>query len=105
MRTLFLLIPSFLSWAAYDTNLFRKRQDSYALTAIEISLDELSQEQKLKRRQLLRQNKDVIPKWVRDQKKPEISKCNYFSTRPRDVRFSNQRKIRRMSNIPHCCLP
>ncbi len=98
MRTTVLLLFSFLSWAAYDTNLFRKRRDSYSVTAIEISLDELSFEQEQQQKKILRRNQDIIPAWHRGQRKPEVSRCNYFSTKPRDVRFSNQRKIRRMFN-------
>jgi hypothetical protein len=98
MQLTILLIASLLSWAAYDTNLFSRRRDSYSLTAIEVSLEELNHEQEQQQEKVLRQRRDVIPKWRRDIRKPMASRCNYFSTKPRDARFSDQRKIRRMFN-------
>jgi len=97
MRISLFLITSFLSWAAYDTNLFRKRQDSIAIVTIEISLDELNEEHR-QQQKVHRRNLDVIPDSYRNQRRPVTSRCNYFSTKPRNVRFSNQRKIRRMFN-------
>ena len=98
MQIAILLITSFLSWAAYDTNLFRRRRDAYGLAAIEVSQEELKHEQEQQQQKVLRQNRDVIPTRFRDIRKPVALRCNYFSTKPRDVRFSDQRKIRRMFN-------
>lgn len=97
MRAKILLFTSVLSWAIYDTNLFRRRSDPIANPAIEVSLDELSGEHE-QQKKIQRHKANVIPQWHRDQRKPVASRCNYFSTKPRDVRFSNQRKIRRMFN-------
>jgi hypothetical protein len=96
MRLALLVLSTFLSWPAYDLNLFRRRRDSLTATATEISENE-GQEFR-QRKQIKRHHLDVIPRRYREQKKPVPLRCNYFSTKPRDVRFSDQRKIRRMFN-------
>jgi hypothetical protein len=88
------IILVFLCWVAYDQRLFARRR-SYFSSGPEISLYEA--ERKRERREILRNH--VIPKWHRGGHSYR-SRLNYFSTKPRDVRFSDQRKLRRMfSNI------
>lgn len=96
MKIIFLFISIFLSWVAFDPGLFRRRYNSYNIAVVEFTLtevDEVQQQKKVQQKRL-----DVIPLRYRNRKKPERMKVNYFSTKPRDVRFSNQRKIRRMFN-------
>lgn len=97
MRTIILIFAALFAWAIYEPNLSRRRTSSIATTAIELSLAELS-EKSQQQKKVQRRNSDVIPTWHRGKKKPVISRCNYFSTKPRDVRFSDHRKIRRMFN-------
>jgi hypothetical protein len=96
MKILIFLIITFLPWAAFDTNLFRRRRDSFD-TESGISLDLGSDffQQKKKVRQLVL---NVIPLKHRSLRKAVSTKCNYFSTKSRDPRNSNQRKIRRKFN-------
>ena len=95
MRITLLLTAALVSWAIYDVYLFRRSRSSFAVTSTEISNyePELLRQQK----KILRNRFDVIPLKHRGRKKYK-PKCNYFNTKPRDVRFSNQRKIRRMFN-------
>ena len=97
MKIVIILISTFLPWAAIDLNLLRRRGDSYASDATEISLelggDELHQKKKVQQHRL-----NVIPPWHRGLKRPVRSRCNYFSTKSRDPRDSDQRKIRRRIN-------
>jgi hypothetical protein len=94
MKIMTLLISTFLTWAAFDSNVFRRRKDSYALSETEISFslgtDTLRQKEKIHRDRL-----DVIPAWHRGAIKPVRTKCNYFLTKSRDLRDSDQKKIRR----------
>lgn len=94
MHISILLFSTLLSWAAYDLNLFRRR-GAVVSAAIEISYGE---SETLRQKKVHRHRLDVIPPWQRGRKKVFVSRCNYFSTKPRDVRFSDQRKIRRMFN-------
>lgn len=96
MRFIVIFISSLLSWSAYDVNLFRRRNDSLYLKTAELSLEVT--ERQLQRRKIKRDRLDMIPKKYRDVRKPFKQRCNYFSTKPRDVRFSDQMKIRRMFN-------
>ena len=97
MKITLLLISTILSWTAFDHNLFRKRRSlsSHSLQQIwnDPELEQLQQKKRVLVRRL-----DVIPKSFRDYRKPSRSKCNYFSTKPRDVRYSDQMKIRRRIN-------
>lgn len=97
MRIKTILISTFLTWTAFDLNLFRRRGQSYAFSTIEISLaqdgDELREAEEIERHRW-----DVIPPWLRGARPRVKSRCNYFSTKPRDVRYSDQRKIRRRIN-------
>lgn len=92
-----LIISTFLSWAAFDLNLFRRRGDLHVYSEDEISLDlgadALHQKKRIKQHRL-----NVIPIRYRGIRRPVRSKCNYFSTKSRDVRDSDQMKIRRKFN-------
>lgn len=92
-----ILISLFLTWSAFDANLFRRRGDSYASQSIDVSLDQGSDEHRqTKKIRKLRAN--VIPPHLRWPRRPYRSKLNYFSTKSRDGRDSDQRKIRRKFN-------
>jgi hypothetical protein len=93
MRITIILISTFLSWAVYDTNLFRRRQQSVAAIAAEVLPDEEDA-----REQKEIQHREIIPPWYRKKKLQIRQRCNYFSVRPRDVRYSDQQKIRRRIN-------
>jgi hypothetical protein len=97
MRIRIILITTFLTWTAVDLQLLKRRRLFRDSSQIELSLEqsdrENEQEKKSERHRL-----DVIPVWQRGRRKPLQSRCNYFSTKPRDHRFSDQRKIRRMFN-------
>lgn len=96
MRISTLLISTFLTWAAYDTNLFRRRRDYVAANALE-TLPADEENEKILQQKKIQNRLDVIPKHHRHRQITR-SRCNYFSTKPRDVRFSDQQKIRRMFN-------
>ena len=95
MKISILFVSLFLTWTAYDQNIFRRPREQFQLTAIEEFFSESEVQQK---KQLRRHRLDVIPARYRNLRPPEKQRVNYFSTKPRDVRFSNQRKIRRMFN-------
>lgn len=97
MQIAIILISTLLSWTAFDPNLFRRRNHSFTWVAgFSLTHEEEGLQQKKK---IQKQNRlDVIPPKYRQIKKPFRGKCNYFSTKPRDVRFSDQMKIRRMFN-------
>lgn len=97
MKIPFLIISTFLSLSAFDPQLFRRRHEGAQLSAIEFSQLEGENEQ-LTERESQRHRLDVIPPKLRNIRKPVRSKCNYFSTKPRDVRYSDQQKIRRRIN-------
>ncbi len=97
MRTVLFTTMALLTWAIYDPNLFRRRSASTGPTSIELTLSDLAEEGQ-RQKKIIRRNAEVIPWWHRNKKSPVVSRCNYFQTNPRDVRFSNQRKIRRMFN-------
>lgn len=94
MKIMTIFVSLFLSWAAYDQNLFRRRRESFSHGSIEFVLSESELEEKKQ----VQQHLSVIPPWHRSLPKRVRLRVNYFSTKPRDVRFSNQRKIRRMFN-------
>jgi len=96
MKISILFISTLFSWAIFDPSLFRRRSNSYNIVALEFSLNEVDEVQQKKKVQ--KEHSDPIPLHYRKRKKPERSKLNYFSSKPRDVRFSNQKKIRRMFN-------
>ena len=97
MKILILFTSTFLTWAAFDRNLFRRRADSYATNASEISFelgaDELRQKKKIQQKYL-----NVIPARYRKRPARLRMKCNYFGSKSRDSRDSDQRKIRRRFN-------
>jgi hypothetical protein len=97
MKISIILISTFLSWATYDTHLFRRRKNFYAANDDEISF-ELTEEVLQKKKKTIRHRLDVIPRRYRGLKKPVRAKLNYFSSKPRDVRSSDQKKIRRRFN-------
>jgi hypothetical protein len=97
MKVSTILVSTFLTWSAYDSNLFRRRRDSFTSNQTSISLtaeDEELREAKAVQRHRL----DVIPARYRRVRTPVRLKCNYFSTKSRDVRDSDQKKIRRRFN-------
>lgn len=96
MRISNIIISIFLTWVAYDSNLFRRRR-SYAATNIVSILPADEENEKVLHKKKIQHRLDVIPKRHRLRQKRR-ERCNYFSTKPRDVRFSDQMKIRRMFN-------
>ena len=97
MKIKTILISTFLTWAAFDQNLFRRRAGSYAPTIIAVSLDHGADVLR-EREQIQRHRLSVIPSWLRGSRVRVRSKCNYFRTDSRDARYSDQRKIRRRIN-------
>ncbi len=95
MRLVILLTSTFLSFAAIDLNVLRRRRDS-GLSSTPLSLAPLGGERLEHKKQIRRF--DVIPQEYREPEPYVRSKCNYFCTQARDVRYSDQRKIRRRIN-------
>jgi hypothetical protein len=92
-----ILISLFLTWVAFDADLFRRRRDGHASNSIDVSLDQGSDE--LRQTKKIRAlHRSVIPTHLRIAKKQYRSKLNYFSTKSRNGRDSDQRKIRRKFN-------
>lgn len=99
MRLPTIIVSIFLSLVAFDLNLTRRRRIGFASSEIGISL-ELGSEFKQDQKRFKKHKFDPTPFIDRKFKRPVRSKCNYFSTKPRDHRYSDQRKIRRMfSNL------
>lgn len=98
MKIRSLLSATFLSWVAFDANLFRRRRSAQASSATEISLDQAHEDLEEKKQQ--KQNRrSVIPPHLRDiGPAPVRKRCSYYSTKSRDVRDSDQKKIRRRFN-------
>ena len=94
MKRISILLSTFLTWAAFETGLFRRRKDSYDASAIELAL--APEEEKRQQKKLRVSN--VIPHWIRKRRPKFRHKLNYFSTKSRDVRDSDQQKIRRKIN-------
>jgi hypothetical protein len=92
-----ILVAIFLNWVAFDLNLFRRREGIFSTETTSMTLS-LEAEELKQKEQLQHHRMDVVPPHMRGLRKPVQCSCNYFSTKPRDVRFSNQRKIRRMFN-------
>ena len=95
MQIISVLISLLLPWAAVDLSLLRRRK---SLFSDETTIS-FSQEEELwqrKRAQRLRSN--VIPIELRRARPRVRSKCSYLSIKSKDVRDSNQRKIRRRFN-------
>ncbi|PIS10778.1 MAG: hypothetical protein COT73_07635 [Bdellovibrio sp. CG10_big_fil_rev_8_21_14_0_10_47_8] len=92
-----ILISTFLSLVAFDTNFFRRKETLDGSSQIEFSRD-LGSESLQEKKAFRRERRDVIPARYRNIEQPVPSRCNYFSTKSRDVRDSNQRKIRRKFN-------
>lgn len=96
MTILRILVSAFLSWAAFDRNLFRARRLPAGSVQAPVSLSwEQEQVRKAKRNQ---HRLNVIPQRYRRARTPLRSKCKYHSVKSRDVRDSDQRKIRRRFN-------
>ncbi len=94
MRITLYLTTLLLNWIAYDLNLFRGKRDAYASLNY-ATYDSLKEQKQVKK--LIKLN--VIPPWLRAMKRPRVRmKVNHFSGKSRDVRDSNQRKIRRKFN-------
>lgn len=91
-----ILIVILFSWVAYDRNLFRRRESIFSNELYSYSIAPEPEHENERKNQQDRRN--VVPDWFPTTNSRLRSKCNYFSTKPRDVRFSNQRKIRRMFN-------
>lgn len=95
MRITTFLTSAFLSYAAYDLNLFRRRKSGYqASSAIEHSLagNELKEREQKK---VKYERTNVIPPWLLAKQPKLRMKCNHFSGKSKDPRDSNQRAIRR----------
>jgi hypothetical protein len=101
-----------LNWVAFDPNLFRSRghgrreREGEAAWSEGIAVvDELTprgsaaDELAARQRKTVRQMTSVVPAEFRGaEKAPVRSKCNHYSVKSRDVRNSDQRKIRRRFN-------
>ena len=97
MKISFLILSTFLSFAVFDPQLFRRRWDGSHLSVIELSQSE-GENELLAEQESQRHRLDVIPTGFRKIPPPVRSRCNYFSSKPRDMRYSDQRKIRRRIN-------
>lgn len=97
MKNLIIVLSTFLSWSAFDLQLFRRRRDSLEGKVIEFSLTEEMKETELKKKSI-RHRLEVIPPRFRKRKVKLKAKCNYTGTKSKDVRDSNQRMIRRKFN-------
>lgn len=97
MKITVLFISTFLTWVAFDHNLYRRRRESYSLDSVELSISEgqatAPQKKKVKQLRL-----DVIPQHLRKRSVKLRAKCSYKDTKSRDNRDSNQRSIRRKFN-------
>ncbi len=97
MRKLTVLITLFLSWVAFDKNLFKSQKAPFALRTAGTSL--IHDGERRSQKSIIRyQRRSIVPEWMPKVDKKLRLKCNYFSTKSRDVRSSDQRKIRRRIN-------
>lgn len=97
MKITVIFISTFLTWAAFDHNLYRRRRESYSLDAVEISLSEAG-EAISQKKQVRQYRLNVIPRHLRKREVKLYSKVNHKSTKSMDRRDSNQRSIRRKFN-------
>lgn len=89
------LIFAVLFWIAVDVNLISRRQRLlFSGRKGAVLNDDLeSIEKKLKRK--VQKRTSPIPNWIQLEEVKYKPKVNYFSTKSRDHRDSNQRSIRR----------
>lgn len=97
MKITFIFISTFLTWVAFDHNLYRRRRETYSLDSVELSISEGEATAPQKKKVVL-ERLDVIPPHWRKRAVKLHSKCNYRGTKSRDARDSNQRSIRRKFN-------
>ncbi|AZZ35584.1 hypothetical protein CIK05_01810 [Bdellovibrio sp. qaytius] len=97
MKITVIFISTFLTWVAFDYNLFRRRRETYSLTAIELSIADAG-EVATQKKKVQQQRLDVIPPHLRKRAVKLYSKCSYVSAKSRDHRDSNQRSLRRKFN-------
>ena len=97
MKITVIFISTFLTWVAFDHNLYRRRRETYSLDAVELSLSEAGETTTQKKR-VRQQRLPVIPPHLRKREVRLYSKVNHKSTKSRDRRDSNQRSIRRKFN-------
>ena len=97
MTILKILVLIFLPWTAYDLDLFRRQTKGHVLRFTDLSFVENPDEFRLKK-QIQKLHSNVVPLRLRAGKSPARSKCSYYSIKSRDIRDSNQRKIRRKFN-------
>ena len=97
MKTAIIFISTFLTWVAFDQNLYRRRRETYSISAIELSITEAGETVTQKKR-MQQQRLNVIPPHLRKRQVKQYSKCNHKSVKSMDRRDSNQRSIRRKFN-------
>lgn len=97
MKITFIFISTFLTWVAFDHNLYRRRRETYSLDSVELSISEGEATAPQKKKMVLKRL-DVIPPHLRKRAVKLRTKCSYRSTKSRDSRDSNQRSIRRKFN-------
>ena len=97
MKITVIFISTFLTWVAFDHNLYRRRRETYSLDAVELSLSEAGETTTQKKR-VRQQRLAVIPPHLRKRAVRLYSKTNHKSAKSRDRRDSNQRSIRRKFN-------
>jgi len=97
MKKFIICLTTLLSWVAFEPGHHRRRRHFPETTSIEIAVDDELTEHFLEQK-IARKRFDVIPKKFRVRQVKLRSKCNYFSVKSRDVRDSNQKKIRRRIN-------
>lgn len=92
MRKITLCLGIFLFGVAYDRRIFfGGRSDGLTIDLChEIDPSQAEKEKKQKRKS------SPIPERFKKFRRPVRSRCNYFDTHTRNVRFLDQRKIRRM---------
>jgi hypothetical protein len=95
MKILAIFSSTFLVWAAYDSNLFRRRGERYASSHISYVAGPESQVQHKVKKHYQR---EVIPPWYKRPPPKLKMKVNHFNVKTKDPRYSDQRKIRRRIN-------
>ncbi len=97
MRLIRIFVSLFLCWVAYDLNLFRfQRREFWYSSGAAVSLTHFEGEFE-EEREVKRHERGVIPESFKGLKLRDYvhERCNYFSVRARDARYSDQCKIRR----------
>ncbi len=91
------IIVTLFAWVAYDSNLFRSRGVRFALSSTSISMEDAIEALR-EVKEVKRHKREVIPPCCRPGEPKLKMKVNHFSSKTKDPRYSDQRKIRRRFN-------